>query len=158
MDVCISMTYILCFNRGDQFRTAFAEIGELRSIIPSGVPVVALTATCTHAINRRITDCLSLSEAVTVAVSPERENITYNVKPLIAVEVFAAEIAGNIKEEGVNYPKTIIFCRTYQTCSMLYLQLKHLLGQFFTQPCGYPDLQEYRVVDMYTKASLPHMK
>ena len=71
------------------------------------------------------------------------------------MEVFAAEIAGNIKEEGANYPKTIIFCRTYQACSMLYLQLKHLLGQFFTQPCGYPDL---RVVDMYTKASLPHMK
>ena len=103
------MTYILCFNRGDQFRTAFAEIGELRSIIPSGVPVVALTATCTHAIHRRITDCLSLSEAVTVAVSPERENITYNVKPLIPVEVFATEIAANIKEEGANYPKTIIF-------------------------------------------------
>ena len=83
MDVCISMTYILCFNRGDQFRTAFAEIGELRSIILSGVPVVALTATCTHAIHRRITDCLSLSEAVAVAVSPERKNITSFANVLI---------------------------------------------------------------------------
>ena len=33
---------------GDQFRISFSRIGNLRSIVPSNVNIMALTATATH--------------------------------------------------------------------------------------------------------------
>ena len=36
--------YMYFTYRGDDFRTAFAHLGEIRSIIPSSVKVLALTA------------------------------------------------------------------------------------------------------------------
>ena len=33
---------------GDQFRISFSKIGNLRSIVPSNVNIMALTATATH--------------------------------------------------------------------------------------------------------------
>ena len=73
--------YVMVYLRGDMFRTAFAEIGELRSIIPNEVPVMALTATCTQSVFEAVTNCLLLKEPVVIALSPQRKNITYYVKP-----------------------------------------------------------------------------
>ena len=39
----VSIIFLQC--RGDQFRIAFTHLGEIRSIIPSTVNVLALTAT-----------------------------------------------------------------------------------------------------------------
>jgi len=34
--------------------------------------------------------------------------------------------------EGVNFPKTLVFIRTYKDCSDLYLALQHKLGDAIT--------------------------
>ena len=52
--------------RGDKFRTAFAEIGELRSIIPNEVPVMALTATCTQSVFEAVTNSLLLKSLLSL--------------------------------------------------------------------------------------------
>lgn len=133
---------------------AFAEIGELRSIVPSGVPMVALTATCTHVIFKKISECLSLREVTIVASSPQRKNITYHVRPLISIDELTTEVCEDIKKSRT---KTI-FCRNYNGCSLLYQKLHSLLGQGLTEPPGYPDLHDFRLVDIYTRASLVHMR
>ena len=64
--------------RGDEFRPAFAETGEVRSIVPDSIPVLALTATTTYTILQAVVSRLSLrvKEMIVVAISPQRCNIT----------------------------------------------------------------------------------
>ena len=63
---------------GDKFRTAFSKIGELRSIIPKGVNVLALTATATMATYNTVCQRLCMPDPCLVAMSPCRDNILYN--------------------------------------------------------------------------------
>ena len=62
---------------GDDFRITFALIGELRSLIPTGVNVIALTATATSETLSIVTQKLSLVKPTLVALPPYRENIAY---------------------------------------------------------------------------------
>lgn len=55
---------------GDQFRTAFAHLGDIRSILPSRVNVLALTATATTATFSAVCQRLSLVDPVLVGYPP----------------------------------------------------------------------------------------
>lgn len=61
---------------GDKFQTAFAHIGELRSIIPSGVNILALTTTATSQTLTAVIQRLSMVKPVLVALPPYRGNIS----------------------------------------------------------------------------------
>lgn len=53
----------------------------------------------------------------------------------------------------------MIFCSKYQDCTDLYLSLRQKLGTNFTNPPGYPvTQQQFRIVDMYTRAAMVEMK
>ena len=56
---------------GDEFRMAFAEIGNLRSIIPQQVNIMALTATATQETLKTIIQRLSLRNPKIIAMSPQ---------------------------------------------------------------------------------------
>jgi bloom syndrome protein len=45
--------------RGDDFRMAYAHIGDLRSILPSSVNIMALTATATEITFKAVCERLS---------------------------------------------------------------------------------------------------
>ena len=64
---------------GDKFRTAFAYIGELRSLLLSGVRVMALTATTTTMTYHVVCDRLSMVNPVLIAMPPHRLNKMYRV-------------------------------------------------------------------------------
>lgn len=57
----------------------------------------------------------------------------------------------------VNFPKTIVYVRTYKDCIRIYQLLKAKMGYEFTEPVGYPNLSAYRLVEMYTRV-LPNEK
>ena len=144
--------------RGDDFRTAYASLGELRSIVSSNVCFMALTATATRATFEIIIERLSLNNPVVVGISPNRPNIFLSVAPHIKLNCFAKEVGDKLKSERLSYPKSIIFCRSYQDCANMYAAVIHNLGKEKTEPPGYPNLLEYRLVSMYTRASTPAMK
>ena len=50
-----------------------------------------------------------------------------------------------------DFPKTVVFVRTYNDCSNIYLLLQQNLGDMFTNPRGYPNLADYRRVEMFTR-------
>lgn len=58
----------------------------------------------------------------------------------------------------LDYPKTILFCQSYQDCVDFYLCINHYLGNDKTEPSGYPNLLEYRLITMYTRATTTPMK
>ena len=54
--------------------------------------------------------------------------------------------------------KTIIFCRTYNDCSQLFLFFRDVLEEEITDPIGFPDIAKFRLVDMFTACSTPKLK
>jgi len=145
--------------RGDKFRTAFSRIGELRSIVSDRVRVMALTATTAQHVFETVVSRFSMKDVKVVDMPPQRKNITLIVKPIQPLLEFVNELAFQIQVLKTSYPKTIIFCHTYNDCSAVFIMIEELLGAHFTDPPGYPtDMHEFRLVDTYTHAVTSAMK
>lgn len=52
----------------------------------------------------------------------------------------------------------IIYCRTYETSSMVYLYIKSSLGPESTDPIGTVDLSRFRLVDMFCACTTSTVK
>ncbi|XP_065893522.1 ATP-dependent DNA helicase RecQ-like isoform X1 [Dysidea avara] len=157
--VCVAVDEAHCVKTwGDKFRTAFAQIGEVRCLIPSSVNVMALTATSTIETFQVVLQRLSLFNPVTVAVSPNRGNIKLLVQPSKSLKEFGATIVQELKAKRKRYPKTVIFTRSYLDCTNLFLTMACSLRKDITFPAGYPNLLKYRLITMYTRATTDEMK
>ena len=150
---------IMCCNRGDNFRQEFSRLGEVRSLIPKGVKVMALTATATQATRKSICKSLGLVKPVIVSASPDKPNIKYSVclNPEGLEETFAL-VADELQLHRQHTDRTIIFCRTYDSCAEIYLFMKARLRKEMTNPIGAPDKSVYRMLDMYTSCTRPDVK
>lgn len=135
---------------GDEFRTVFSQVGELRSLVPVGVHMMALTATATAETLRIVSNRLCMINPVIVALPPHRDNVCYQVKNKIDLEEFSTRLCTNLERERLNYPKTIIYCRTYQSCINMYMAIKNKIGTGLTEPPGYPNISRYRIIDFFT--------
>ena len=60
---------------GDQFRRTFAQIGDLRSLLPNEVKLLALTATATMDTYSVVKTRLGMVEPVLISMPPEWQNI-----------------------------------------------------------------------------------
>ncbi len=109
---------------GESFRIAFAEIGNLRSIIPSEVNIMALTATVTQKTFKTILERLALRHPKIISVSPQQDNIFFKVSPPVNLDELTAFIKEELEEKRIAFPKTVIFCRRYEDCSKLFLSLR----------------------------------
>ena len=157
--VALAVDEAHCVSKwGDEFRVAFARIGDLRSLIPRHVHVLALTATATQETLQVVSRRLSLRDAVIVALPPSRPNIMYKVQPLQDLAEFSSSLSTDLRRLGIAFPKTVIFCQKCADCSQLYLTIRSKLGRTFTHPPDYPDLPQFRLVDLYTRVSTVPMR
>ena len=83
--ICTVLLFIcsICFYRGESFRREFSRLGEVRSIIPEHVNVMALTATATTSSQAEIIQSLDMQNPVIVSVPPIKDNIFYCVFPSV---------------------------------------------------------------------------
>lgn len=109
---------------GESFRIAFAEIGNLRSIIPSEVNIMALTATVTQKTFKTILERLALRNPKIISVSPQRDNIFFKVSPPVNLDELTAFIKEELEEKRIAFPKTVIFCRRYEDCAFFIIATK----------------------------------
>ena len=65
--------------QGESFRSAFAQLGEVRSLSPEAVHIMALTATATKATHSAVCHKLGMLHPVVVSQPPNRLNIVYSV-------------------------------------------------------------------------------
>ena len=107
---------------GDECRTEFAQVGELRS--PAGVNVMALTATTTTDTFTIISQRLSMFDPVVVALPPNRDNITYQVHEKVDLDELATAVCHDLNARRMCFPKTIIYVRTYTISINMYLAIK----------------------------------
>ncbi len=90
---------------------------------------------------------------------PNRPNIKYVVhaNPDSLEETFAP-LVEEIRYRRVQMDRVIIYCRTYDSCSMIYLYLRSRLKAEATEPVGAKDLAVFRLVDMFNACTTPAVK
>ena len=149
-----------CFTscRGDDFRVEFSRLGEVRSLIPKDVNVMALTATATRSLRGAVCKTLGMDNPVVVTVSPDKTNMVFSVAHFESLETTFRPTMEKLKHERTNMQRTLIFCKSQETCAQLYLMFKFFLREEFTQPKGYPDLPQFRLVDMFMSGTHPSVK
>ena len=138
---------------GNDFRKVFAQIGDVRSLIPNSVKVMALTATATLETYHVVTCRLAMVEPQLVALPPCKENIFYTVQPKCELEFLADIICTGLKVQRTAYPKTLVYVRTYTDCICMYSELRRGLGPDIMDPPGCPSLKDHRLVDMFTRVA-----
>ena len=145
----------LC-NRGESFRTEFSHLGEIRSIVPEGVRLMALTATATLSTRKYIIKNLSMQNPVVVYMTPAKDNIAYYVVEKEGVETFFRPIVEKLRDRTMD--RTIIFCRTYEDIIKIHQYFINQLGDYSTEPKGSPNYVKYRVLDIFTHCTHPSIK
>jgi len=119
---------------------------------------MALTATATLSTFEIVKEKLSLREPIVIGVSPNRPNIHLSVLPIKTLDFVVDIICKGLEKDRLSYPKTLVFCWNCQDCPKLYDAIIEKLGITKTEPPGYPNLLEFRLVTMYTRASTSLMK
>ena len=142
------------FYRGDDFRTAFADLGSIRSLLPSTVNIMALTATATKATVSIVVSRLAMQDPAIIGLAPDRPNIKLVVDRCPDLYNLCKFLAKELKEKRIAATKTVVFCRSLKTCAKMCLILKKLLGECVTEPPGIPDsFLQFRLMDVFTAAS-----
>ena len=109
---------------------------------------MALTATATSETYHCALIQLAMTDTV-LALPPDRSNIRYSVKPATTLATLTGELSSQLCDLSKEFPKTVLFVRRYQDCSDIYAYLRYKLGGSITDPPGYPNVAEYRRVEMY---------
>ena len=118
-------------RKAQAFRRWFYNLGELRSLVPKAVPVMAITATATAKTKAVIKTVLHLQNCVEISQSPNKPNITYSVQYMdnnVPVEQYFGWLVEELRVLGSQTERTIVYCQTIKQCSMLYSQFSQRLG------------------------------
>ena len=139
--------------RGDTFRTVLDRIGEVHSILPEGLNVMALTATATKTLRYSVSRNIGMRNPYIVAISPCKRNIMYSVGSFVSVEDTFKPVVDRLRTERTNMPPMIIYGRTFGICADIFLSFKTELGENITEPIDAPDLSAFRLVDVFTSVT-----
>ena len=146
--------------RGETFREDFRRLGELRSIFPSTIKVMALTATATSSTGKDIIKTLCMVDEKLIYLPPTKTNICYFVatKPDKQSEILIP-IVQELIQKNKNTEKKIIYYRYLNEVADIYERLKLLLGDKLTFPtCAPSYLQKFRLVDTFTSCTENSLK
>ena len=105
----------------------------MKSLLPPGVNVLAMTATATRTIRLSVSRTLGLNKPFVIARSPCKRNLLYSVG-------------------------TFSSGRSFSVCADVYLFIRDQLGSGFTEPHDAPDIPKFRLCDMFTSVTDPRHK
>lgn len=97
--------------RGGTFRTLFDRLGELRSLVPSRINFMALTATATKTLRLEICTILGMKDYTLVERSPDKANVYLACQEFQSIVETFAPIAEKLKNERIAMGRIIIFCK-----------------------------------------------
>ncbi|XP_056009722.1 bifunctional 3'-5' exonuclease/ATP-dependent helicase WRN-like [Ostrea edulis] len=112
---------------GDEFRTDYGRLAELRSILPSA-NMLALTATASPSSRLSIMKKLCMEKANVIVGNCDRKNILLNcVKAPREGKTAFSWLIECLKIQKQQCPKTVIYCRSIKSCSVLFKLFDDLL-------------------------------
>lgn len=106
-------------------------MGQLRSLCPSGIPVLALTATANKLTKEIVTDELEMTDCVYIDVSPNKPNIRYSVVKTPDNDNYSnfKWLIDELEKNGKETERYLIFCRMTRHVSDLFNIFTVCLGQ-----------------------------
>lgn len=113
------------------FREAFGRVKDLRSVLP-GIPLLALTATVQTNERGKLIKACGMMQPVVVDVLPNKENIMFNVIPILIEKEAVTHlkwIADMVSVKGKETPQMIVFCNTFNDISNILSYLLLLLKE-----------------------------
>lgn len=113
------------------FREAFSELGKLRAYFKT--PYLCLTATANKKTQTLISKTLMLLSPLLVKLAPENLNTTLSVKYVkdYDLDVHLKFLIEELRSKKVESKKTIIFCRSIDKCSDIFICLDMALRDCF---------------------------
>ncbi|XP_070564310.1 ATP-dependent DNA helicase RecQ-like [Ptychodera flava] len=113
------------------FRKHYGQLGEIRSLIRSGVPIITLTATATMETRNVITKDLCMKDCIYVIENPNKPNIRYSLisAKFDDISTLFQWLVDDIATHGKNCPRILIFCRKKRHCSELFEFFNTSLGE-----------------------------
>ena len=98
-----------------------------------------------------------MKSTIVVSVTPNKLNIKYGVQIIkVLWEETFAPLVKEVRLNCVTTNRAIIYCHLYESCSLLYLTRR--LGPEKTEPIGAPDINCFRLVDIFTACTTPPVK
>ena len=111
------------------FRRSFGRLSELRSLLPEGTNVLALTATASKETLQKVIRSLCMKNVLSVIRAPKRDNIKLMVQKVNTdIQSALANLANEHKEKGIAMPRTIVYCRSIRDCGILFKHFNKVLG------------------------------
>lgn len=137
-------------GKKDPFRKWCGRVGEIRSLLPQGVQLLALTATAIAATRKRIMQLLSFKQGFEVIVSPNRKNAKLVIKKVKSdINCNFSWLVEEVGRKGVEYPRTLIYIKDYQKCGELYNFFINSLRDKAYWPSNSPKKSTNRMIAMY---------
>ena len=93
-----------------------------------------------------------MKTALFVSQSPNKPNIFY------CVNSKRKDIEEALHRDKTKLNRTIIFCKSYTSCISICFFFKRSIGKAISEPEGFPNLTELRIVDMFTACTHPTVK
>jgi len=135
---------------GDQFRAWHGQISQLRSLLPSNTPVVALTATATRFVKDRIVHALQMNPVQLITKAANRPNLRYSVEGVNHdVYVSFKWLVSDLKRKRTSLPRVIVFCHSINMCASLYKMFLTELKEESYEPRASPPSIPSRLFAMY---------
>lgn len=121
MCVCIVTTIDLLYRGGD-FRTDYARLGEIQSILSPDVNMMAVTATATQQLRRCIIHTLGMISLFVISVSPDKPNICYGVVQFKSLKQTFGPLVEKISRMQIETPRCVIFARNWIIAQIFFNQ------------------------------------
>ena len=115
----------LTFLRSSDFQPSFASLHELIALLPSGTPMIAVTATVNATTHKDIIQKLDMNGCTFVYASPDRPNICYSVKPRTDLSTDLTHVLDNLKTNSIKAIRVIIYCKSLNMCADLYARANY---------------------------------
>ena len=121
----------------------------IRSLVPSGTPLMACTATATLSIREEVVSILEMVEPVIISCSPNRPNIMYEVKKRTDLDTDFAPLLSTLREKLIATARVIVYCRTLGMCADLFDLFSYEMGRDQYYPPGAPEVSDNRLFGMF---------
>lgn len=125
-------------------------MGEVRSPLPDGIPVLALTATATPSTKKKIMHSLAMQSCFEVVISPNRKNIRLHVQKGSAdIEENFSCLLDMVKENNITCPRILVYTQSVPVCSAIFTFLMRRLKNLAFWPHDARQISRNRMVAMY---------
>ena len=155
LDLICGLQIFLSLPRSCDFRPSFSSLHELRALLLSGTPMIAVTATVNA---KDIIQELDMNGCTFIYASPDRPNICYSVKLRMDLSTDLTHVLDDLKTKSIKAMRVIIYCKSLNMCADLYAHFMYELGSMSYYPPGAEEIANNRLFGMYHSSTSPHNK